>query len=773
MDNGDNTASYTPTGMAPGTYMAEFSYLCSDATTIFRDTATVEILGMPSALDITPNTLCNVSNASILSLVGTDIPQGDEFITWSSTSPLITFNDNLGSEASIDATGVPAGTYQVCVDVTSGTVLDDLGQPCFAPVMYCEDIMVTAGPPLPTSVEIDIACALDESGEVALSELFFGFTNDILANATYTVTGPGLVVGGALVYNGYGCVEVQAVGNSGEPCFVDFDITSYVFITEQPEPLFSMPDQACWSVGDPANLVTPVVGSPAYTGTVVESWAMSGTDITNGDFNTTDGSFTIGGTGTMTVTLTETITTTAGNCTGATTCSATYEQVITVEDGTATDPVFSISANPICAGDVAVLTATNAGGIFTGLGVTDDGNGMTGSFTSATPGIYDVTYTLNSPNGCTSTYTLSVQVYGAVDASLNDLHIECVTNPSGNIALTSLFTGTTTAGGTFTLVAAGTTGVGTVSGNTLTYTTAGCYEVQYVADAYAGASGACADTQNGFILISEEPQPSFDIQDQICWSAADVATHLYTPVINSPVYDNPVTETWTVISGPATINDPGTGEILVSGPGEIILQLEEDIPYDACGTITGGSCTEISQVTINVEDGTSQNAAFTIDIMNPCVGETVTLTPTIEGGYFSGVGVVNNVPGVEGQFTPPSCGTFVVSYVLNSPNGCSAIYSLNITTDLTPPTIDTPPADLTVECDGLGNSAALDGWLMSQGGGVASDNCAGTLVWEYDLVAFVDDCGNAGTYTYRFTVTDVCGRFCYCGHNYPSYYGSR
>ena len=145
-----------------------------------------------------------------------------------------------------------------------------------------------------------------------------------------------------------------------------------------------------------------------------------------------------------------------------------------------------------------------------------------------------------------------------------------------------------------------------------------------------------------------------------------------------------------------------TGQILITGAGIVTLRLTETIDYAACGSFAAGNCSETYDVVINVEDGTAQNAEFSVDITNPCVGEVVTLTPMTPGGYFSGVGVNNNMPGVEGQFTPPSCGTYAVSYVLNSPNGCTAIYTLNITTDLTSPSITTPASDMTVNCDGTG-----------------------------------------------------------------------
>jgi hypothetical protein len=45
--------------------------------------------------------------------------------------------------------------------------------------------------------------------------------------------------------------------------------------------------------------------------------------------------------------------------------------------------------------------------------------------------------------------------------------------------------------------------------------------------------------------------------------------------------------------------------------------------------------------------------------------------------------------------------------------------------DTIAPTIDTDASDLTVACDGQGNTAALAAWLASNGGASASDVCSG------------------------------------------------
>ena len=76
--------------------------------------------------------------------------------------------------------------------------------------------------------------------------------------------------------------------------------------------------------------------------------------------------------------------------------------------------------------------------------------------------------------------------------------------------------------------------------------------------------------------------------------------------------------------------------------------------------------------------------------------------------------------------------------------------------DTTAPTIDTDAADLTVECDGTGNTTELNDWLNSIGGASAADNCS-SVTWTNDFSELSDECGNTGSATVTFTATDECG----------------
>jgi hypothetical protein len=76
--------------------------------------------------------------------------------------------------------------------------------------------------------------------------------------------------------------------------------------------------------------------------------------------------------------------------------------------------------------------------------------------------------------------------------------------------------------------------------------------------------------------------------------------------------------------------------------------------------------------------------------------------------------------------------------------------------DTTAPSMDVAASDMTVECDGDGNTGDLNAWLASNGDAMASDIC-GNVTWSHDFTAFSDECGATGSASVTFTATDDCG----------------
>ena len=276
--------------------------------------------------------------------------------------------------------------------------------------------------------------------------------------------------------------------------------------------------------------------------------------------------------------------------------------------------------------------------------------------------------------------------------------------------------------------------------------------------------------KQGFVLISEEPQPSFDIQDQACFSDGDPNLNL-TPLVNSPTYDaaSTLSSSWTVtdnvVGALVTINSM-TGVVTIAdeaGPatisGTIEVCLTEELDWSACGDIAASvpgrnddGCTETICMMITVEDGTAIDAGFTADNTEPCPGDVVNLTANTSGGVFTGLNVTDNGDGQTATLQIDSCGSYAVTYTVSSPNGCTNSLTLNIGTDRTDPVV-TAPNDTIVECDGSGNLVDMQNWLDRVTG---SDNCT----FSIDSVLFnrISGCSQfVGSYVYEFVATDTCG----------------
>ncbi len=101
-------------------------------------------------------------------------------------------------------------------------------------------------------------------------------------------------------------------------------------------------------------------------------------------------------------------------------------------------------------------------------------------------------------------------------------------------------------------------------------------------------------------------------------------------------------------------------------------------------------------------------------------------------------------------------GTYTVYLTITNGN-CSYQFESEVSViDDSDPTIGTPASDETVECDGAGNVAALNAWLASHGGAIATDACSG-VTWTNNFTSLSDLCGATGAATVIFTATDACG----------------
>ena len=96
---------------------------------------------------------------------------------------------------------------------------------------------------------------------------------------------------------------------------------------------------------------------------------------------------------------------------------------------------------------------------------------------------------------------------------------------------------------------------------------------------------------------------------------------------------------------------------------------------------------------------------------------------------------------------------------LTNAAGCDSIITLDLTVRSEDPIVlESEASDLTVECDGLGNTGALESWLASIGTTGAAQVGYGDITWSNNFEALTPGCCNTGSATVTFTATDDCNK---------------
>ena len=194
---------------------------------------------------------------------------------------------------------------------------------------------------------------------------------------------------------------------------------------------------------------------------------------------------------------------------------------------------------------------------------------------------------------------------------------------------------------------------------------------------------------------------------------------------------------------------------------------------DECGAT--GSVTVIFTATDDCDNASSTAATFTIeDTTVPDMTEAFDQTVDCDGmgnmealnewlDSYGGATASDICSGVtwssDYEGLSDGCGaTGSAAVTFTATDDCGNVSSTTATftiEDTTNPDI-TAASDETVECDGMGNMDALNGWLNNNGGATASDVCSG-VTWSNDFEGLSDDCGATGSSTVTFTATDDCG----------------
>ena len=314
-----------------------------------------------------------------------------------------------------------------------------------------------------------------------------------------------------------------------------------------------------------------------------------------------------------------------------------------------------------------------------------------------------------------------------------------------------------------------------------------------LSDWLANNAGATATDNCGVITWSNDfgQNPEVDCNGgaiKVIFTATDECGNKSTTEATYSIQDN-TPPSIDVAAVDNTVKCDGTGNIedlnawLASNGGasasddcsEVSWTNDFDALSDDCGTT--GTVT----VTFIAKDGclnaSTTTATFTIeDTTNPTI-DVLAADQTVECDGNGNIEALNTWLATNGgaaasdicggvtwsnNFASLSddCGatgsamvTFYATDDCGNVDSTSATFTIN---DTNAPSIDTEASDMTVECDGAGNTNALNTWLAANGGAAASDVCGG-VTWSNNFASLSDDCGATGSAMVTFYATDDCG----------------
>ena len=685
--SGSVTLPFDITGLAPGTYDVTFT----DGTTGCTSVIEQETFINPGAPVINP-----VSNYASCNVDFTLLNSGI-------TGTLLT-----GGQAYYTATGGPGGAGAL---IPNGTIYS-----------------------APTNITVYI---YDENGSCS-SEEFFTVDVNLLPVLTFTAptdlcvdAGVQAGLGGATpiggVYSGTGITDdgngttysfdpaaagvhtIQYDYTDGNGC--SESITDDVEVFDLPTVTFTAPVDLCIDAGVQAALGggTPVGG--VYSGTGV-------TDDGNGTTYSFDPAAAGAGVHTITYTYTD--------VNGCTSSDNDDVEVFALPVVTFTAPVDLC----IDAGVQAALGGgTPAGGVYSGTGVTDDGNGTTYSFDPAAAGVgtHIITYNYSDGNGCSGIANDNVEVFAlptVTFAALADLCIDAGVQATlgGGTPVGGIYSGpgvTDNGNGTdydFDPAAAG------VGAHTITYT-------------YTDGNGCTAfDTDD--VEVFALPTVTFAALADLCIDAGVQATL------------GGATPAGGIYSGPG-VTDNGNGTDYDFDPAAAGVGAHT-ITY----TYTDGNgCTAFDTDDVEVFALPTVTFAALADL---CIDAGVQATlggATPAGGIYSGPGVTDNGNGTDYDFDPAAAGVGIhtIQYDYTDGNGCSNSITDDVEVFALPVVTFTAPVDLCIDAGvqaGLGGGTPVGG--VYSGTGVTDDGNGTT--YSFDPAA-----AGVGTHTITYTFTDVNG----------------
>ncbi len=542
---------------------------------------------------------------------------------------------------------IPGGTFTIN---NGGTINGSTGEIDIATSgAGSYDVTYTTNGPCPTSSTITIIITTGADATIAATTPLCENDPILILSATDpggTWTGTGIINGTtgefdpAIAGPGTHTITYTISGSCG-----DAD-TETVTVVAQDDASFTYASGS-YCLSDP-NPTPNAIATPGGTFTIDNA----------GTINAGTGELDISGTGTGSFTVTYI---TGGTCPDTATFSVNISNAF---DATITP------AGPFCANDgVQTLTAVDAGGNWSGTGIT---NGATGTFDPAIagPGTHTITYSIGGSCGDTDTETITVNA--ADDASFSyPTTAFCISDPDPSPSSIA------TPGGTFTMSPSGT--INASSGEIdLDATGNGTYMVYYT------TNGPCPGIDSVSITITTQADATIDPAGPYCES---------DPAVTFTANGTGGTWSGTGIDPSTGLFDPG-----LAGPGT----------WDIIYTIPGG-CGDADTIQVIVYNDPIANAGLDTTIY---LGEVVGL---------SGQGGVNYTWSPPNGLSCTNCANpdaspfTTTTYIMTTTdiNGCSStdnvtVYVIEEEQDIFVPNIFSPNGDgnndvFYVEGSGLNN----------------------------------------------------------------------
>ncbi len=364
-------------------------------------------------------------------------------------------------------------------------------------------------------------------------------------------------------------------------------------------------------------------------------------------------------------------------------------------------------AGPFCLNDPSLnLTAAQAGGTWSGTGITNPNNG---TFDPNTAGAGTHTITYGISGNCGDTQTVNIVVNPSDTATFS--------YPSGSYCLTDpdpLPTGIITTGGTFTI---NNSGVINASSGLINLTSSGIgnYIITYI------TNGPCPDTATFNIAIVNSVNATITPAGPFCTNDPSVTLSAVSPG-----------GTWsgTGITNPTT----GTFDPNTAGAGT------HTITYGI-----SGSCGDTQ--TVNILVIPQDTAAFTYPSGSYCLTDPDPL-PTITGttgGTFTidNSGLINATTGLI-DLTGSGIGAYIVTYITNGTCPDTATFNISI--------VNATNATITPAGPFCANDPSVTLSAVSPGG-----TWSGTGITNPTTGVFDPNTAGPGSHTITYGISGSCG----------------